>query len=304
MLTGMDIPVAAGPWLVLGVVLGVLLPALAALGVLALRRTRPERDAREPLPPAGFDEDDLPGFLESPAGCVRTPAASGGWVALTAPAAPPPASPARRDFSPTTAALAAMAGTALLLVGAAAAVATARTTESAGPAAGARGSEPATAAPRPAEVSARLSFGGVVLERHAVGVTVAYPRVQVTARGGRAVAEVELVTYNCLRTDAPESPATAGCTPSVPEHAELTTPGLTVRSDGAGLRVSGRFATSSRSHGTAPAPTGRVYELTVRAAPADGRAGEGREPATGVLELGDDRVGTTADGPNDITYAG
>ncbi len=33
MLTGMDIPVTAGPWLVLGMVLGVLLLLLAALYV-------------------------------------------------------------------------------------------------------------------------------------------------------------------------------------------------------------------------------------------------------------------------------
>jgi 8-oxo-dGTP diphosphatase len=40
MLTAMEIPVTAGPWLVLGVVLGALLPVVAASAVLLLRRRR------------------------------------------------------------------------------------------------------------------------------------------------------------------------------------------------------------------------------------------------------------------------
>jgi hypothetical protein len=50
--------------------------------------------------------------------------------------------------------------------------------------------------------------------------------------------------------------------------------------------------------------TGRVYELTVRVAPRDGRAGQGQEQATGVLELGDDRVRTSDREHNAITYGG
>src|SRR3954453_16219105 len=138
MLTAMDIPMAAGPWLVLGVVLGILLAVPVTLGIRTLRsrRPRPEEGTPATAPSsAGFGEDDLPGFLESPPGSVRTPAApSGGWTALVAPATPPPAPsgacpplvpPAtprpgagpRRDGSANAVVLAAMAGAALLLIG-------------------------------------------------------------------------------------------------------------------------------------------------------------------------------------------
>lgn len=307
MLTGMDIPVTAGPWLVLGLVLGILVPALAALGVLALRRrrSRPKDAPAGPLS-AGFGEDDLPGFLEFPPGSAGAPAApSGGWAPLGGPAAAPgpgtapPAPPAPRDRSGTPAVLAAMAGIALLLIGAAAAVATARAPH---PEAGSE--RRATDARRPAEVSARLAFGGIVLERHAVGVTVAYPRVLVTSRTDRTTAEVELGTFNCLRAEAPEDPVAAGCTRAAPEYAELSTPELRAVADGAALRISGRFATVLRPNGSSPVPTGRVYDLMVTAAPADGRPGDGREPATGLLRIGDDRVGTGDDGASEIIYGG
>jgi hypothetical protein len=312
MLTGMDIPVTAGPWLVLGVVLGVLLPVLVALGVLGLSRGRsgPEAPPVATPPPAGLAEDDLPAFLESPPGSAGAPGARGvGWAALCSPVTPPPAPAIRRDRSGSAAALAAMVVTALVLIGAAAAVATARTADPAD----ARGDAPTdargtqqqtTAAPHPRAVSARLTFGGVVLERHAVGVTVAYPRVQVTTDRDRAVAEVELVTFNCLRDKAPGDPVAAACTRSVPEHAELSAPELRVETDGGGLWLSGRFATVRRPNGSPPVSTGRIYELTVRVVPRDGRAGEGQEPATGLLELGEDRVGTSDEGPNEITYGG
>jgi hypothetical protein len=182
-------------------------------------------------------------------------------------------------------------------------VATARTPRAAVDPSEAGGTqEPASEARRPDTVSARLAFGGVVLERHPVGVTVAYPRVQATTIGDRAVVEVELTTFNCLRGEAPEDPVTAGCTRSVTEHAELSTPELEVATDGAGLRLWGRFATLRRPNGSPPVATGRVYEVTVRVAPRDGTAGEGQEPATGLFELGDDRVGTSDEEPNAITY--
>jgi hypothetical protein len=313
MLTGMDIPATAGPWLVLGLVLGILLPALATLGVLALRRprsrSRPDAAPAVP-PPAGFGppadlgEDDLPAFLESPPGSAPPPAApSGGWAPLGGPATPGPGTAlpaaARRDRSGTTPVLAAMAGIALLLIGAAAAVATARASHP-----GSGGEQRATDAPPPAEVSARLTFGGIVLERHAVGVTVAYPRVLVTSRTDRSTAEVELGTFNCLRAQAPEDPAAAGCTRAATEYAELSTPELRVVPDGAALRISGRFATVLRPNGSPSVPTGRAYDLTVTSAPADGRPGEGPEPATGLLLVGDDRVGTGDDGTSEIAYGG
>ena len=309
MLTGMDIPVTAGPWLVLGVVLGVLLPLLAALGVLALRRGRARRhepSAAAPSPP-GLGQDDLPAFLESPPGSTRAPAVpADGWAALSSPAAPPPLPDGPRGPSGSLGVLVAMAVTALLLVGAAAAVATARTpgADDPGDRDGTRVPARTTEAPSPGKVSARLAFGGVVLERHPVGVTVAYPRVQATAAGDRAAAEVELTTFNCLSGEAPEEPVAAGCTRSVTEHAELATPDLDVVADGTELRLSGRFATFRRPNGSPPVATGRVYELTVRVAPRDGQAGEGQEPATGLLHLGEDRVGTSDDQPNTITYGG
>lgn len=311
MLTGMDIPVAAGPWLVLGVVLGILLPLLAALAVLALRR-RPARPEKPPAPTpasAGLAQDDLPGFLESPPGSAPTSAAVGGWAALSSPVTPPPAPDRPPERSGSIGVLVAMAVTALVLIGAAAAVAAAGIGD---PAADrsharddARGAHARTTeAARSETASARLTFGGVVLERHAVGVTVAYPRVRVSADGDRATAEVELPTFNCLRGDAPEDPVPAGCTRSVTEHAELSTPDLEVAADGAGLRLSGRFASVLRPNGSPPEATGRVYELVVRVAPRDGRAGEGAEPATGLLQLGDDRVATDHGKPNALTYGG
>src|SRR4051812_15774238 len=214
MLTVMDIPVTAGPWLVLGVVLGILLAGLGALGVRALRSRRSGPEVQPPAAsapprsgPPRFGEDDLPGFLESPPGSARTPPApSRGWATLAAPL-PPPSPAVERDRSGTTAVMAAMAGTALLLIGAAAAVAAVSAAEGPADSARATGSRdrPTTEAPRADDVSARLTFGGVVLERHAVGVTVAYPEVQVTT-GARATAEIELVTFNCLLAEAPDDP--------------------------------------------------------------------------------------------------
>src|SRR4051794_32931367 len=135
MLVGMDIPVtAAGPWIALGVVLGVLLIGLAGLGAaLLLRRDRPgDRPADGPRDEPPHDDprhDDLARLLEHPPGTAggrRTP--PDGWVTLT-PALPVPArlpepvgDPAPPSYG-TRAVLAGMAVTALLLVGAAAAVA-------------------------------------------------------------------------------------------------------------------------------------------------------------------------------------
>jgi hypothetical protein len=313
MLIRMDIPVAAGPWLVLGLVLGILLPALAALGALGLRRRSP----RAPAPPAtappataapsaGFGEDDLPAFLEAPPGSSGPPAARReGWTTLgSAPAAEPAAEAAPPpERTGSNGVLIAMAVAALLLVGAAAAVAATRTHDADGlpEHGGNRTAERSTRAPGPAEVSARLTFEGVVLERHAVGVTVAYPRVRLTGGGGTAVAEIELPTFNCLLAEAPADPVAAGCTRSVTEYAEVTAPALSVHADDTGIRLSGRFPTELRPNGSPPVATGRVYELAVRAAARDGSRGEGPEPAEGVLELGADQVGTSDEGPNEIT---
>ena len=78
----------------------------------------------------------------------------------------------------------------------------------------------------------RLTFGGIVLERRAVGVTATYPQVTVTSDGEEAVAHVELPTFNCLTDQAPADPVAAGCVASLTESADLATPELTVTRDG------------------------------------------------------------------------
>jgi hypothetical protein len=140
-------------------------------------------------------------------------------------------------------------------------------------------------------LAAALTFGGVVLEQRAVGVTVTYPRVRLTTDGTRALASVELPTYNCLADAAPDDPVAAGCSRAVAEYAELTTPALHVERSGPRaqptVRITGRFPTYTRPNGTPPVWTGAVYELTVTAA-ADG-SGAGRQvPATGEFRLGGD----------------
>lgn len=284
----MDIPTAAAgtapvPWLVLGVVLGVLLVLLVGLSTALVLRWREAR--RQPVVP---DEsaDDLPGFLESPPGSGAAPAQAG-WATLTTSpvaAAPPPARPGRRD---TVVVLTAMGVTAVLLVGVAAVVAATSRPD------GRRGPPDRVEASRADDgAAARLMFGGVVLEPRAVGVTATYPVVEVSVEGDEARARVEFPTFNCLSGEAPADPVAAGCTRSVTEYADLTSPDLVVDQVGAGLRVTGRFPTELRPNGSAPVPTGRVYELVITAAPVDGRTVRGWRPAEGVLELGQERVAT------------
>src|SRR4051812_38032789 len=83
MLAPMEIfAAAAGPWPVLGVVLGVLLLGLAALGVALLRRRK------HPAAPGEPPRDDLDAFLEHPPGTPGSPRPpTEGWASL-APAAP------------------------------------------------------------------------------------------------------------------------------------------------------------------------------------------------------------------------
>ena len=276
---------AAVPWLVLGVVVGVGLVLLAGLGAALLLRRRPTEPAPEPGIPA-TDIDDLPGFLESPPG-VTSPDPPAGWAVLAAdPGTPTGAelpTPAPRSRRDTAVVLGAMAVTALLLVGAAAAVA----------ATSRRGTHsPASAGATTAGMAARLTFGGVVLEPRAVGVTATYPVIEISADGDRTRARVEFPTFNCLTGDAPADPVAAGCTRSVTEYAALSSPALVVRTDGDGFRMTGRFPTEVRPNGGPPAPTGRVYELRITVMPTDGAATGGWRPARGVLELGPGRTTT------------
>jgi hypothetical protein len=313
MLAGMETPGTAGPWLVLGLVLGALLPVLGALVVTTLRRRGrggpdPDTSPAASAGAAAAPVDDLPGFLESPPGSAPAAGATDtGWVLLATPppaaAAPPARDPAPRNRSGSTGALVGMAVAALLLIAAAAAVATGRDRDPGSDAARAT-REPSSTGTTPGPVAADLVFGSVVLDRHVVGVTVAVPRVRLTAADGRAAAEVELATFNCLRDEAPSDPAAAGCVRSVTEHAELSGPDLDLWFDGAAVRVAGDAATHRRRNGAPPVATGRVYELSLVAAPRDGSARDGRQPATGVLEIGDVRVRTRDDGASTITYGG
>ena len=140
--------------------------------------------------------------------------------------------------------------------------------------------------------AAELAFAGVVLERRAVGVTAAYPSLTLTWDGDRALAHLELPTFNCLSADAPEDPAAAGCTRSVTEYADLPSPALTVHRMGNRLRISGPFATYLRPNGTPPVWTGRVYEVAVTVGPESATSGRGWQPAEATVRLGDERAAT------------
>lgn len=287
----MDIP--AAPWLALGVVLGVALVVLAGLVTALHLRRRSSGAVAVATPEATVDQDDLPGFLESPPGSLPAEPPAG-WAPLAAaPGAPvrtegpPPVVRSRRD---RIVVLGAMAATALLLLGATAGVAAVSGS-------GGRHRTPSVAAPPSAAgTAARLTFGGVVLEPRAVGVTATYPVVELSSDGDRPRAHVEFPTYNCLAGDAPADPVAAGCIASVTEYADLAAPDLAVRKDGAGFRITGRFPTELHPNGSAPAPTGRVYDLRITVAPSRGAARDGWRPARGVLELGPGRT-TTVDEP-------
>jgi hypothetical protein len=155
-------------------------------------------------------------------------------------------------------------------------------------------------------VVARLAFGGLVVEEQAVGATVAYPSVSVTAAGGggTALAHLQLPTWNCLATEAPTDPVAAGCVRSRTSYADLPSPALTVTREGRNLRLTGRFPTYTRPIGTAPAYTGRVYDLAVTVSPA-GPVRNGAATAAGTVFLGTDRAASVEEpGLNAVRYAG
>ncbi|SDO32343.1 hypothetical protein [Geodermatophilus sp. DSM 45219] len=326
---------AAVPWVVLAVAL-LGLAGLAAVALTGRWRAAPPPAApepRRPRPAPRWPDDDLPGFLAAPPGTPAGPPAPPPAPALDA-------EPAAAGPDGTGRAVAGAAATALLLVAALAGVAAAGRDGGDPPAQatpGARSSwptpEPATPAPSPTSlppvpsdplpgeggagvladrsvpldrdgVLARLAFGGIVVERQAVGTTVAYPSVSVTADGGTALAHLRLPTWNCLTAEAPADPAAAGCVRSRTEYADLPSPALTVTREGRDLRLTGRFPTYTRPIGTAPAYTGRVYDLTVTASPA-GPVRDGTAPAEGTLFLGTDRaVSLDEPGLGVVRYAG
>ena len=311
----MTIPgAAAGLLLAAGLALGVLLAVL-----LPAARTRGRSGSRPAVPPpAGFPDDDLPDFLAAPPGSTgRGAAPRSGWAALSPLPQPAPA-PTTADPAPRRAAV--LSGlTALVLLTAFVAVEASADSrrQAAAPdhRVAARNSFPLPAvptAPVPGDPgagrlaatdvpvgrrgsAADLTFTGIVLERRAVGVTAAYPHVRVTDDGRTALAHVELVTFNCLTDAAPPDPVAAGCSRVVPEYAELATPALQVtRSRGGGLALRGRFPTYVRPNGTPAAWTGEVYDVRIEVSPITAEHPGTDVAATGFLQLGADRAGTTA----------
>lgn len=274
MLGAMDIAVG-----VLLAVAGLVLVGLVA-ALVARRRAAPP-----PAPTATADQaDDLQAFLESPPGSrAPTRSASEGVVALAAPPVPaaPPPPPPRRPVP--TAVLAALAGLVVLLLVAAAVVAMAST--GAG-----RGNGEGRGADAVASDQARLRFAGIVLEERAVGVTVSYPELVLEAGGDGPVAFLELLTWNCLAADAPQDPVEAGCAAGRTEYAELRSPALQVAREDDGLRITGAFATATRSTGGDPEPTGRTYDVVVTVQPEGTAIADRWVPASGELELGGRRT--------------
>jgi hypothetical protein len=144
-------------------------------------------------------------------------------------------------------------------------------------------------------VAASVTFQGVVLEQRAVGLTVTYPSVSVTTDGRRSLAHVRFPTFNCLTAEPPADPMAAGCARSLTEYADLPGPQLQVSRDGDRIELVGLFPTYTRPNGSAPAYTGRAYQLTAAIA-ADGPEHDGSAPAAGVVRIGLDSAPTTADG--------
>ena len=331
MLSGMDMS-SAGSWTWLVAV--ALLVVLAGGGALLALRSRDGRRRRAagqhgggPFPGG----DDLPGVLESPPGSAGAPAAvpadrphHAGWPALvgSAPAGSAPAAGASAGRSrPAGVVLGAVIALALtsLLVLAAVLFLDPRPGRSGSDRTGGehgretRDQPTAVPAPEPGEGgagaladesvrpgpdggAARLTFGGLVLERRAVGITATYPALEVTWNRDEAVAHLRLPTYNCLTAAAPEDPVAAGCLPSVAEYADLSSPALALTSDDGTVQLSGRFPTYVRPNGSPPEWTGRRYEFSLRAAPMAGEPGDGWVRAEGEIRLAEGRA-STIEGP-------
>lgn len=276
MLGAMELPAAdAGAWIALGAVCGIALVAAGWAVLRALRsRPGPSGGAAPPAP-----RDDLADFLEHPPGTTAPGTRDDGWFSLAPVPTAPPAEEPSAAVRPATV-LAALALAVLAVVGVAAAVA-----------AGTREPAPAATAPVMSDPdrgsAARLAFEGIVLEEHAVGVTVAHPELELGTEDGRAVARFLLPTANCLSARAPALPGDAACRASRTEHAELTAPDLRVEREGNRLRVSGRFATQLRPAGDDPRPSGRVLDLTVVITPSGEEDADGWAPAEGELRVGD-----------------
>jgi hypothetical protein len=271
---------------------------LVGMDILAaVRAFRRRPAAGQPVPPPDRrddDADDLARFLEHPPGSPGARSRSGdGWAALGAPATGSTVagggSTVAGSGRTSWRMLAATAAVALL-VGAAAALGVVLALGLGADTDPRRSSD----APAPRrDLEAALVFGGVILERRAVGVTATYPELRLTGDGSDRRAVVELPTWNCLADEAPADPEAAGCRRSLTEFADLESPDLRVSEDGDELRISGRFPTVTRPNGSPPAVTGRSYQLVVTVDPGDPSA-TGWRPVSGLLRLGEDEARTTA----------
>ncbi len=319
MLGAMDVPAAAaGPWIALGAVLGILLLLGVAAGVLRWRSQSPPPPPAE-LAPRDRPRDDLADFLASPPGTPGAPDDDrDGW----APLAPPPLAPLAED-SPAPAApgarpgtvLAALALAAVLLLGAGAALAaaarsdepaaTTAATSSAPSAPPAPGSAPAgpSASPGRDALAARLAFEGVVLEEHAVGITAGHPELELTLTGDRGVAHLALPAVNCLATSAPPVAGDPACRAARTEFADLASPDLRVVRDGDEVTVSGRFATYRRPPGGPAEETGRSYDVSVTVTVPDDDA-SGWVPTEGTLQWDGRATAMRTDGPASVVRRG
>jgi hypothetical protein len=332
MLSGMDVPaLSAGPWLVLGATLGLLLAGALALTVAGARRRTPSAPPADEhaAPSTGWVVDDLPGFLETPSGTGARETDTGPPVPLlTAPVPRPPGVQGRARDRDTGRALVAMAVAALLLVGTAAAVAAfgphgreTPTADEAGPGPGrtrAPKSRPAVPAvtfpaapdhPEPGDPGAgrladtsvpvgpdgalaELTFEGIVLERRAVGVTAAYPSLRL------AVADVPGGPA-LAHVELPTFNCLTDSAPADPVAAGcLRTPVEYAELAAPALEVA-REGDGLRISGRFPTylrPNGSGPEWTGRSYALTITVAPGRmdRDARGVLELGAGRAGTRA----------
>ncbi|MCZ2812364.1 hypothetical protein O2W15_13060 [Modestobacter sp. VKM Ac-2979] len=316
---------ATARWVVVSVLLALAAGLCAALASILLTRGRAAGRATGSADAEARVEalDDLPGFLADPPG---SPAPVPPRTSRTGATAVPVGSPGGAA-SRTTASVATLTAAALLVLAAVAVgaptgragddtvaappIGTASTPTATAPTAPTpTASEPAVTAPiTPAAgtgagalafrsvplgadgLAATASFGGVLLEERAVGLTVTYPDVSLTTDGRRALAHVRLPTYNCLTTEPPADPVAAGCVRSITEYADLASPELQVTRDGDRIELAGLFPTYTRPNGSAPSYTGRAYQLAASIAP-DGPRRDGTTPATGVVRIGLDSATT------------
>ena len=281
----MDVPAAAaGPWIVLGAVLGALL-LLAARSPRSLRLRSPAPPEPAAAPPADGPRDDLADFLAHPPGTRGAPVDDARRVGAARAAGPP--------RGPRTAPGGDGPGGALAGPRGRRAAARRHRRRARRRASGRRrrgaGASPHRRAPhrraphrraphrRRAPRGRRRAAGlrrrrpGGARGGHHRGATPSWSSAW-TARGGE-VARLRLPAVNCLAVAAPPEPGDPACRAARTEYAELSAP---APARGARRRPAHRLRPLRhllRPPGAAAEPTGRSYEVvvTVTAAGAEGR---------------------------------